>query len=55
MGLLYNSQQDWVIKAFQYINIFLKKKTYIGQSTSAKTAELKGVSEDQIQHAGKWN
>ena len=51
----YNSQRDWVTKAFQYISVFPQKKTHIGQSTGAKTVELKGVSEDQIRCAGKWN
>ena len=48
-ALLYNLQRDQVIKAFQYIGVFLEKKIYIGRSASAKTVELKGVSKDQIQ------
>ena len=40
---------------FQNVSVFLQKKTHIGQSTGAKTAELKGVSEDQIKHTGRWN
>src|SRR4051794_17898577 len=46
--LSYNSQRDWATKAFGYVGILSKKKTHIGRSSGAKTAELKGVSEDQI-------
>ena len=52
---MYNSQQEWVTKAFQYVSVFSQKKTHIGRSAGAKTAELKGVSEDQIRHASRWN
>jgi hypothetical protein len=51
----YNSQRDWVAKAFQYVGIFSQKKTHIGRSAGAKMAELKGISEDQIRRAGRWN
>ena len=51
----YNSQQEWITKAFQYAGIFSQKKTHIGRSAGAKMAELKGVSEDQIRRAGRWN
>jgi len=32
-----------------------QKKTHLSRSSGAKTAELKGVSEDQIRRAGRWN
>jgi hypothetical protein len=51
----YNSQRDWVIKAFAYAGIQSNKKTHVGRSSGAKTAELKGVSEAQIRRAGRWN
>lgn len=51
----YNAQREWVIKAFSYAGITSHKKTHIGRSSGAKTAELKGVSEDQIRRAGRWN
>jgi hypothetical protein len=51
----YNSQREWVAKAFQYAGIISQKKTHIGRSAGAKMAELKGVSEDQIRRAGRWN
>lgn len=51
----YNSQREWVAKAFQYIGVASQKKTHIGRSAGAKMAELKGVSEDQIRRAGRWN
>lgn len=53
--LAYNSQRDWVIKAFAYAGIRSNKKTHVGRSSGAKTAELKGVSEAQIRRAGRWN
>jgi hypothetical protein len=52
---LYNSQHKWVTKAFQYTGIASQKKTYIKQSTSAKMAELRGVSKEQIQRTRQWN
>ena len=55
MGLLYNLQQDWVAKAFQYVGVFSEKKTHIGRSAGTKIAELKGVSKDQIQYTKRWN
>jgi hypothetical protein len=51
----YNSQRDWVIKAFAYAGIQSNKKTHVGRSSGAKTAELKGISEAQIRRAGRWN
>ena len=47
-AFLYNLQQDQVTKAFQYISVFLEKKTHIRRSAGAKIVELKGVSKDQI-------
>ncbi|EAQ83148.1 hypothetical protein CHGG_10966 [Chaetomium globosum CBS 148.51] len=54
-ALSYNSQRDWVVKAFGYAGVTSQKKTHVGRSLGAKTAELKGVSEDQIRRAGRWN
>jgi len=51
----YNSQRKWAAKAFSYAGVVSQKKTHIGRSSGAKTAELKGVSEDQIRRAGRWN
>jgi centromere DNA-binding complex CBF3 subunit-like protein/transcriptional activator of glycolytic enzymes GCR1 len=53
--LSYNSQRDWIVKAFSYAGIRSTQKTHVGRSSGAKTAELKGVSEMQIQRAGRWN
>ena len=44
-----------MVKAFGYAGIISQKKTYTGRSSGVKTAELKGVSEDQIRRAGRWN
>lgn len=54
-SLAYNTQLDWVSKAFEYASVSSHKKTHIGRSSSAKMAELKGISEDQIRRAGRWN
>ena len=54
-AIAYNSQRDWVVKAFTYAGVMSQKKTHVGRSSGAKTAELKGVSEDQIRRAGRWN
>jgi hypothetical protein len=54
-ALSYYSQRDWVVKAFGYAGVTSQKKTHVGRSSGAKTAELKGVSEDQIRRAGRWN
>src|SRR5208282_174721 len=51
----YNSQREWVAKAFQYAGIISLKITYSGRCAGAKLAEVKGVSEDQIRRAGRWN
>jgi hypothetical protein len=51
----YNSQRDWVARAYGYARIFSQKKTHLGRSAGAKLAELKGISEDQIRRAGRWN
>ena len=40
--LVYNSQLNWVVKAFGYAGVSSQKKTHIGRSSGAKTAELKG-------------
>ncbi|KAH6880668.1 hypothetical protein B0T10DRAFT_565402 [Thelonectria olida] len=52
-ALLYNLQQDWVVRAFAYASIALRKKMHIGWSSGAKTAKLKGISKDQIRQAGR--
>jgi hypothetical protein len=54
-SLAYNSQRDWVSKAFDYAGVVSHKKTHIGRSSGAKPVELKGISEDQIRRAGRWN
>jgi hypothetical protein len=54
-GLSYNSQREWAARALSYAGINSQKKTHIGRSSGAKVAELKGVSEDQIRRAGRWN
>jgi hypothetical protein len=40
--LAYNSQRDWVSKAFEYAGVISRKKTHSPRGSGAKTAELKG-------------
>jgi len=54
-ALAYTTQRDWAIKAFSYAGISSHKKTHMGCSSGAKTVELKGVNEEQIRGAGRWN
>ena len=54
-ALSYTSQREWAERALQYAGIASQKKTHIGRPAGAKLAELKGVSEDQIRRAGRWN
>ena len=54
-AISYLSQRDWVGKAFRYAGVVSNKKTQVGRSSGAKTAELKGVSEAQIRRACRWN
>jgi hypothetical protein len=53
--LSYTSQRDWASKALQQVGVCTSKVTHIGRAAGAKAAELKGVSEDQIRRAGRWN
>ncbi|KJZ70673.1 hypothetical protein HIM_09946 [Hirsutella minnesotensis 3608] len=34
----YNSQRDWVVKAFAYAGVTSQKKTHVGRSSGARTA-----------------
>ncbi|KAK3898183.1 transcriptional activator of glycolytic enzymes-domain-containing protein, partial [Staphylotrichum tortipilum] len=54
-GISYNTQRSWVSRAFDYAGVVSAKKTHAGQSSGAKTAELRGVSEAQIRRAGRCN
>jgi hypothetical protein len=50
----YNTQRGWIAKVFALIGLSSTKKTHLFRAIGAKLAELKGVSEDQIQRAGRW-
>ena len=52
--LSYSSQLQWTTHAFELIGLCSTKKTHLPRGTSAKLAELKGVTEDQIMRAGRW-
>lgn len=54
-AFFYNSQRKWVARAFKYTGILSKKKIHIDQSSTAKLAELKRISENQIWCADRWN
>jgi hypothetical protein len=51
----YNTQRDWITRAFTYAGITSNKKTYVGRSSGVKIAELKGINESQIRCADRWN
>jgi hypothetical protein len=53
--LSYNTQRDWVSRAFAMIGLNSTKKTHLFRAIGAKLAELKGVTEDQISRAGRWS
>jgi Centromere DNA-binding protein complex CBF3 subunit, domain 2/Transcriptional activator of glycolytic enzymes len=53
--LSYTSQREWAAKAFRQVGIHTTTITHVGRAAGAKAAELKGVSEDQIRRAGRWN
>ena len=53
--MAYDTQLDWINKMFIGANVISVKKTHAGRSQGAKHAELKGVNEDQIRRAGRWN
>jgi len=52
--LAYNTQLDWINKAFEYAGVPSKKKTHSGRGSGAKMAELKGVPDDETRRAGHW-
>jgi Centromere DNA-binding protein complex CBF3 subunit, domain 2 len=53
--LSYSTQLDWTSKIFKLIGLNTTKKTHLFRAAGAKLAELKGVTEDQIARAGRWN
>jgi hypothetical protein len=54
-GISYSTQRDWMAKAFAMVGIVASKITHLPRATAAKLAELKGVVEDEIRRAGRWN
>lgn len=53
--LSYDTQLEWISKAFEGAGLTSIKKTHAGRAQGAKHAELAGVSESQIRRAGRWN
>jgi hypothetical protein len=53
--MVYDMQLDWINKMFTGAGVMSLKKTRAGRSRGAECAELKGVKEGQIRHAGRWN
>jgi hypothetical protein len=53
--LAYATQLQWVNEIFDRCQISSYKKTHAGRKQGAQHAELLGVSESQIQRAGRWN
>jgi hypothetical protein len=53
--MAYNTQRQWIAKAFGLINLASSKKTHLFYNAHAKLAELKGIAQEQIECAGRWN
>jgi hypothetical protein len=53
--MAYDTQLDWINKMLIGANVSSLKKTHAGRSQGAKHTELKGVNEDQILRAWRWN
>lgn len=53
--LHYQTQLDWTNRIFDSCGVVSYKKTHSGRKQGAQHAELLGISEQQIQRAGRWN
>ena len=53
--ITYETQLDWVNHVFSGTGLNTLKKTHAGWANGVKTAELAGVGDGQIHHAGQWN
>lgn len=51
----YETELNWVNRAYKGTGVFTRKKTHAGRSNGARAAELRGVSESEIRRAGHWN
>ncbi|KAK9235755.1 hypothetical protein V1525DRAFT_421062 [Lipomyces kononenkoae] len=50
-----NTQMKWTNRMFREANILSTKKTHAGRKAGAQMAEVRGVGEEQIRRAGRWN
>jgi len=53
--LSYSTQLEWTTKVFKMIGLNSTKKTHLPRPTGAKMAALKGIPDDEISVAGRWN
>ena len=53
--LSYETQLSWTNDVFNAAKVTSLRKTNLGRRQGARHAELDGVSESQIQRAGRWN
>ena len=53
-SLSYNSQRRWTVRALKSAAVATSKATHSQRGSSARMAELRGVSEEQIRRAGQY-
>ena len=53
--LSYDSHLKWTNELYAAADLSFLKKTHLGRTGGAQSAELKGVEEAQIRRAGHWN
>lgn len=52
--LAYNTQLEWMNRAYGLAGVATTKKIHAGRGSAPKCAELRGVSEEQIRRAGEF-
>jgi hypothetical protein len=53
--ITYDTQLEWVKRAFTSIGVTMTKKTHAPRGQGAREAETRGATEFDIQRAGRWN
>ena len=53
--ITYDTQLDWVKRAFTSAGVAMTKKTHAGRGQGAREAETRGATEFDIRRAGRWN
>ena len=53
--ITYDTQLEWIKRAFIAIGVAMTKKTHAGRGQGAREAETRGATEFDIRRAGRWN